>query len=332
MIKTVERLDISGIDSTIATSHKPQAHVTVLVVTFNRRILLMRCLAAIAGQTRPPERILIVDNASTDGTRDFLQSEGWLQRQNVELLALDDNTGGAGGFSAGLKHAVENGADWVWMMDDDAEPQPDALEKLTDRSLTPENLYGSVAVFCDRLSWPMMPHNGKSKDSIAYVHAFEKLPYELDVQFIPFLGILVNTALVKRIGLPDAGFFLAADDVDYCMRAREAGAKILLVGASRITHPASERYRLQLPGRPFYLLKLAPWKRYYDVRNRIFVARRHYGAALWYKTIPSSFLRLMVTLWHEDKRYQQIKAFCAGMIDGLWERKGKRHEKWGIRP
>jgi GT2 family glycosyltransferase len=313
-------------------SSSSESHVTALVVTFNRRVLLMRCLSALAGQSRLPNRILVIDNASTDGTRDLLQSEGWLGRQNFELLTLSDNTGGAGGFSFGLKHAVENGADWVWMMDDDAEPQPDALEKLTSRSLVPENLYGSVAVLGDKLSWPMMPDNGKSEDAVYRVRDFEKWPEELGVQFIPFLGILVNNALVKRIGLPDAGFFLAADDVEYCMRAREAGAKILLIGSSRITHPASERYRLWLPFLEFYSLKLAPWKRYYDVRNRIFVARRYYGAALWYKTIPGSFLRLIATLWHEDRRYQQIKAFCAGMIDGLLEQKGKRHEKWGIRP
>jgi GT2 family glycosyltransferase len=165
-----------------------------------------------------------------------------------------------------------------------------------------------------------------------HVRDFEKWPEDLNVQFIPFLGILANTALVTRIGLPDAGFFLAADDVEYCMRAREAGAKILLIGSSRITHPASERYRLWLPFLEFYSLKLAPWKRYYDVRNRIFVARRYYGATLWYKTIPGYFLRLIATLWHEDRRYQQIKAFCAGMIDGLLGRKDKQHEKWGIRP
>jgi GT2 family glycosyltransferase len=309
-----------------------ESRVTALVVTFNRRTLLMQCLFALTRQNRRPDRILIVDNASTDGTRDLLQSEGWLQRQDVELLALNDNTGGAGGFSAGLKHAMENGADWVWMMDDDAKPQPDALEKLTRRSLAPGNLYGSVAVLDDKLSWPMVPNHGKSEDTVYRIRDFEKLPEELDVQFIPFLGILVNTALVKRIGLPDADFFLAADDVEYCLRARKAGAKILLVGSSRITHPASERYRLWLPGREFYSLKLAPWKRYYDVRNRIFVARRYYGAALWYQTIPGSFLRLIATLWHEDRRYQQIKAFCAGMIDGLLGLKGRRQEKWGIRP
>lgn len=302
--------------------------ITSIVVTYNRKMLLTRCLNALSNQTRKPDRILIVDNASSDGTRELLNSEGWLQRLDIELLALDDNTGGAGGFATGLEHAMEAGTDWAWMMDDDAEPHPDALQRLTDRPLSPDNLYGSVAVLNGKLSWPMMPMGGKPRDAI---YDQDRLAEETDVQFLPFLGILVSSGIVKRIGLPDAGFFLAADDVDYCMRARTAGAKVILVGSSHITHPASERYRLWLPGREFYSLKLAPWKRYYDVRNRIFVARNHYGAKLWYSTVPGSFLRLFATLWHEDRRLSQIKAFGAGMIDGLLGRKGRRHEFWGIK-
>lgn len=301
--------------------------VAVVVVTFNRKELLQVCLQAIVAQTRRPDRIVIVDNASTDGTRDMLSEQGWLARGDTELLALRENTGGAGGFAAGIGHAAGNGTDWIWVMDDDAQPHPDALAELVAVDPDPGNLYGSVAVTGDRLSWPMMPMDGSWRDTI---HLVAGLPERVDVQFIPFLGLLIGAALVKRIGLPDPDFFIAADDVDYCLRARKAGCRIVLVGRSRIEHPASERYHVPLPWRPFYSLRLSPWKRYYDVRNRIFVARNHYGAALYYSTIPGSFLCLFATLWHERDRPAQIKAFVAGMYDGLLGRKGCRHRKWGI--
>lgn len=304
-------------------------HFTALVVTYNRKQLLQRCLEALWHQTRRPDRIIVVDNASSDGTPDMLRSAGWLTRPGFEILVQPCNVGGAGGFAAGMAHAVQSGGDWLWLMDDDAVPHPQALQKLNDIALDGNNVYGSVALSGERLSWPMLGINGTCGDTI-YTKA--DLPDVACVQFIPFLGLLVSRDLIRRIGVPDPGFFIAADDVDYCFRARSAGANIILVGQSWIEHPASERYCLPLPWRPFYSLKLVPWKRYYDVRNRILVAKNHYGLATYYKTVPGSFLRLLATLIYERDRIRQIWAFIAGLIDGLLGKKGRRHEAWGLRP
>jgi GT2 family glycosyltransferase len=273
--------------------------------------------------------VLVVDNASTDSTREWLA--GWLPTNlpQAKLLALNDNVGGAGGFAEGLRTAVADGADWVWMMDDDAEPHPDALERLLDRPLDTATLYTSAAVCGDVLSWPLRGETARSEETIFRTR---DLPEELVVRYTPFLGILVSAELVRRIGYPDAGFFLASDDTDYCYRAIRAGAKIVLAGKSLIEHPASERYRLWLPGREFYTLRLPPWKRYYDVRNRLFLAKNHFGLAAYYSTLPASFLRLFATLLNERRRWAQIWAFIAGTVDGLLGRKGRRHELWGIRP
>lgn len=301
--------------------------VTAVVVTYNRRVLLERCLLALSSQSQPPDHVLVIDNASSDGTSDWLSQ--WLPTHvpNGSVVRLGENLGGAGGFAIGLRHAVASGADWAWMMDDDAEPHRDALQRLLDRELDPANIYGSVATQGAQLSWPMTPTDIPAGDGL---HHVDELPDEIAVQFVPFLGALISSKLAAEIGFPDPGFFIAADDVDYCMRARQHGAKVLLVGASRIEHPISQRYRFWLPGRKFYSLRLPPWKRYYDVRNRIFVARAHYGLALYYSTIPGSILRLLATLWHEERRWQQIKAFYAGMIDGLMGRTGRRHQNWGL--
>lgn len=303
--------------------------ITAVVVTFNRRNLLERCLTALKQQSCAPRRIVVVDNASTDSTQEWLAD--WLPSNlpQAKLLALTQNLGGAGGFAEGLRTAVAEGADWVWMMDDDAAPHPDALERLLDRSLNPLNLYTSAAVFGEVLAWPLRGEAARSEETIFRT---QDLPKELSVRYAPFLGILVSAALVQRIGYPDAEFFLASDDTDYCYRAISAGAKVVLAGDSRIEHPASERYRLWLPGREFYTLRLPPWKRYYDVRNRLVLAKIHFGLSAYYSTLPASFLRLFATLLNERRRWAQVWAFIAGTVDGLLGRMGRRHDLWGIRP
>src|SRR3546814_7026153 len=94
------------------------------------------------------------------------------------------------------------------------------------------------------------------------------LPARLEFEFVPFLGMLVSRELIAKIGVPDPGFFIAKDDVEYCFRARQAGARIELVAASRIEHPAAQHYTLKLPGITFKTLRLSGWKRYYSTRNR----------------------------------------------------------------
>lgn len=90
--------------------------------------------------------VLIVDNASTDGTEDNLISSGLLNNEKIHYIKLDENTGGAGGFHYGLKYACKKGWRWFWIMDDDAEPHHDALEKLVALSNDKNSIYGSAAV------------------------------------------------------------------------------------------------------------------------------------------------------------------------------------------
>ena len=301
--------------------------ITAIIVTYNRKKLLERCLSAITTQTRRPDAVLVIDNASTDGTPAWLHKWMPLHLPQATLIALDQNTGGAGGFAAGMKLAFENGAEWVWMMDDDAEPHPEALEQLMRVATDPSHVYGSLAVCGDETSWLTTVLN----PPLGEVERPEDVPEHAEVQSLPFLGFLIHRDLVARIGLPDTGYFIAADDVEYCVRAQRAGAKIIMASRSRIEHPKSRPYKVKVLGRTLTCLALPPWKRYYDTRNRLLIARKHYGIKLFTQTIPGSLVRLLASLWQEPDRPAQLRAFCAGFWDGLWGIKGKRHEKWGIK-
>ncbi|MHA3056496.1 glycosyltransferase [Acinetobacter sp. ANC 5584] len=296
----------------------------VVVVTFNRKQLLLQCLQALSAQTQQPSKILIVDNASTDGTIETIQQNGWLEQPNIQLIALKENTGGAGGFATGMQYAFEQGADYVWMMDDDAMPHPTALEEIMQHA-TPEHIYGSLAVNRQDTAWAttLLAENKT-------VHLKNQIPELAEVQSLPFLGFLTSKEIYQNIGLPDASYFIAADDVEYCMRAQYAGHKIFICGQSQIEHPKSDRYEFNFLGKKITCLNLVAWKRYYDTRNRLLIAKKYYGFKYYTQTIPASFIRLFAALLNEKNRLKQVKAFFAGFYDAVFCNTGKRHDQWDL--
>lgn len=298
--------------------------VHLLIVTFNRKELLLQCLQALSLQIQQPSKILIVDNASIDGTIETLQQNGWLEQPNIQLIALKENTGGAGGFATGMQYAFEQGADYVWMMDDDAVPHPTALEEIMQHA-TPEHIYGSLAVNGDDTAWAttLLAENKT-------VHLKNQVSRLVEVQSLPFLGFLTSKEIYQKIGLPNASYFIAADDTEYCMRAQHAGHKIFICGQSQIEHPKAQHQKIKILTKTINYVSLPAWKRYYDTRNRIFIAKKYFGFKLYYQTLPSLLFRLFISLATEQKKYQQLKAYFWGIYDGLLSKSGKRHEQRGM--
>ena len=298
--------------------------VVVVIVTYNRKELLVNCLEAIANQSYDYESIILVDNASTDGTIEFLESKKILENPKLVLLKQTENTGGAGGFSAGMKYAFESGADYVWMMDDDAVPHRTALEQLM-KYATPNHIYGSLAVNGEDTAWTttLLPQSET-------VDSKNLIPEISEVQSLPFLGYLTSKEIFDKLGLPDTSYFIAADDVEYCLRAQKSGFKTYICGQSYIEHPKSDRYPFNLFGKKLICLKLVPWKRYYDTRNRLLIARKYYGVKAFTQTLPASFVRLFAALINEPNRVMQIKAFFAGVYDALLKNTGRRHDYWKL--
>ncbi|MCX7513741.1 glycosyltransferase [Frateuria hangzhouensis] len=299
-----------------------------VVVTFNRRELLLQCLDALVSQTLPPTTIIVVDNASTDGSEEAIGAYCTKYPRKFVYLRLEQNIGGAGGFAIGVSKAMELDCDWLWLMDDDAIPLPDALASLHRASPTPENVYASIACRGNELSWSVnliaAPGELQAADRV------DELPSIAEVAFLPFLGFLVHSNLVAAIGVPDSEYFISADDVEYSLRARAAGARLFLVKASRIGHPIARVEYRNILGHRLAYLSLPPWRRYYDTRNRLLVARTHYGIRFWTEAVPGTFARLFLALWLEADRWIQAKAIMAGCLDGICGTRGIRHRYWRL--
>ena len=189
--------------------------IAAVIVTFNRKALAIECLKGMLGQSRMPDHVFIIDNASTDDTPEVLSATGILGREDVTYFRTETNLGGAGGFHQGMKLAYEAGYDWIWIMDDDVEPLPSALERMLgfadiSRCIQPGRMYAHG----ERVDWDQTfdPSTG-----IKSFHKDTRLKYrpwkEVDVGC--FEGMLIAREIVDRIGLPDPRFFLVHDDSIY---------------------------------------------------------------------------------------------------------------------
>ena len=234
-----------------------------MIVTRDRLELLQQCLAALAAQTRRPDRVLVVDNASSDGTA------AWLAGQDVDVLRLDENGGGAGGFHAGLRAAVDGGAEWAWLMDDDTIPRPGALAALLDADAPGTVLRASVAVWRDGRLHPMnVP--GFERDRVAPLvdgAARRVLP----LRTATFVSLLVHRDAVERFGLPDASFFIWSDDLEYTARVTRGGGAAVLVADSVVEHRTKE---------PHTAVTAAGERFYFHVRNTLYMVRGRSWSAL----------------------------------------------------
>ncbi|WP_353948976.1 glycosyltransferase family 2 protein [Sporolactobacillus sp. Y61] len=194
--------------------------ICAVVVTFNRLDLLKICLNALKKQTRILDEILIIDNHSTDGTTEFLK-ETYSEDQKVEILYLKDNLGGAGGFETGIRHAYQENFDWLWVMDDDAEPESTCLEALLKYNSRSIGLLAPVII--NKKSKKVQNyHHKRLNDSLTkdiYISNDEIRSHsiiELDAN--AFVGPLISHSAIERIGFPRGDFFIWLDDTEYTYR------------------------------------------------------------------------------------------------------------------
>jgi GT2 family glycosyltransferase len=241
-------------------------------------------------QTVALHGIVVVDNASDAQTEALLKREPALT-----VLRLEQNTGGSGGFAAGIERALRMGPDWIWLLDDDVVVQDTALEKLLHAPSGIDYDMEDLAVLCSAVEegGRLAPMHRRYFDAatlrerVVPLREYRHPAIEIDIA--SFVGFLVRTAAVRRVGLPDARFFLAYDDTEFSLRLKRAGYKLWLLPGSRADH------RRQLNAR----LRHGPFaeKHYYNLRNRFIVYRKFGGEApiwRWWSPLVQSLLLLAV--------------------------------------
>jgi len=247
--------------------------VAAIVVTYNRKELLIECLEGLRTQSRPLDRIFIIDNASTDGTSELLRERGFMADSRFEYVCMQGNTGGAGGFHAGVKRAFEAGYDCFWLMDDDVEPYSEGLESLLKyrkdsgcvhgRRRNPD---GSAFPWGDRFhpSTVTMTQIGDP------LFTMNQEVQEINVGC--FEGMLIGREVVAKIGFPDPEFFIGMDDTFYGYLASHV-TRVLYVNVFSLRRKRSLALTSSGGWRRRTLCRLSPLALYYAHRNRFLIAR-----------------------------------------------------------
>lgn len=251
--------------------------VAAVILTHNRCALLARCLDAVLAQSHPPAIVLVVDNASIDGTAALMRTRVAARPAAVCHIRSERNLGAAGGYRLGVERALaENALDWVWMMDDDGLPaDPLCLTRLLRAARQHgAGLAAPLVLDADapeRLAFPVR-RGGRTLFGAAEAAALGPMRGFAHL----FNGALVSRTTFERIGLPDTRLVMRGDEVEFLHRARRAGVGVVLDTEARFLHPGSApEIHPILFGLFYAVVPLSAAKRFYTFRNRGHIFRTY---------------------------------------------------------
>lgn len=270
--------------------------VCAVVVTYNRKELLLECLGALKKQTNPLDAIYLVDNSSMDGTLHILKENNYINEippedlQNswektfiiknlidendlkVHYVRMHENAGGAGGFHEGVKRAYEKGYDWLWLMDDDTVVSPNSLEILLNKI---KFLDEKIGFICSKVMW-----NNKKIHLMNIPHIeplINDIPFNkyddqniLLVNKASFVSILLKKEVITNLGLPLKEFFIWGDDVEYTSRITNNSYLGIYAKDSIVYHKTNTNYSANILNDNVENL----WKYSFGIRNNLYMVKK----------------------------------------------------------
>lgn len=244
----------------------------VVIVTHNRLKLLKECLEHVENQTAAAARIIVVDNASEDGTTQYLREKG-IADARYAIIECAQNIGGAGGFEKGIEFvhraADKEQTDCVLLMDDDAILNVDYMEKVLAERRTSGSYHAFAGTVESSGVIDIWHRRRKVKNGIRQklcpVSDYEKEVFECDI--VSFCGMVVDMDVINKVGLPCGEYFIWNDDVEYSLRINKF-TKFLVIPSARLNHKTAKRKK-EYPHRRY------DWHEYYGIRNRLLYVRKH---------------------------------------------------------
>jgi glycosyltransferase involved in cell wall biosynthesis len=272
--------------------------VAAVFATMNRSSTAVACLNALAGQSRPPDLVVIADNASSDTTVSDLSLANDLPFELI-VHRLEHNLGNAGGVKAAMELAFSKGANAVWILDDDSWPRRTALSVLIAGTWNPMVCLHSIQIDpkTGKLSWPLQIHDGHEGWRMAWSPA--DFPQEQEIRSrITWTGALLPREVWEATGPVNGELFIRGEDEEYPLRMELAGFPQFAVVGSILDHPGPENIVIWnfLGKRLFFECGLVDWKLFYKVRNMVWLQRVYHGNA---KSIAMAAAYVLASIWYD---------------------------------
>jgi hypothetical protein len=294
--------------------------VTAVILNTNRRQDTLACLQSLKNSDYPNLKLLVLDNASSDGSVEAIRERFPL----VSLFELPQNRGYAGNNNIGIKLAVERGSDWIFIINEDTVFEPETVSRLIQAAQSDPSVgivgpmvyhhdepgvIQSAGGILDR-NW-RSTHRGQNEADRGQYSRNEK------VDWISGCALLVRSEVVRSIGVLDERFFYYWEETEWCLRARLHGWKILFVPGAKITHKGVQRdYR---PGSNVT---------YYWTRNWLLTLAKHHAPFHAWMSACVWILRNLIT-WTLKPGWQSKEGHRQAIISGTVDFIAKR---WGMRP
>lgn len=217
--------------SNAANTRSP--HVSCVVINWNGWRDTIACLESLVSQDYPELKILVVDNASTDDSVQRIRAAF----PRVRVLQAEENRGFAAGSNLGIRCALEHGAEFVWLLNNDILAPQNTLRKLVDAAADPSvGIVGTVLKYLDHPETIQAWGGGSVVPWTGYARHFHG-PARLDQRsFLTFASVLLRGEMLKQVGLLDEGYFMYFEDSDLCFRARGAGWRLAVAGETAVLH------------------------------------------------------------------------------------------------
>lgn len=286
--------------------------ITAIILTYNRKDMLVRCLEGVMSQKAATD-IIVVDNGSTDGTSGmFTGPDAIYTNKKIHYYNSGMNIGCAGGFSYGIRKAAELGYDLVWLMDDDCVPSDAALSEMLKYA---EQYEGTLGFLSSKVLWKdgsVSLMNVQRRTLVRNV--IDMSPAVIPVVMASFASLLIPMTVIKDVGLPYRDFFIWTDDWEYTRRI-SLKYPCVMIPSSEVTHYIAANSKADISS-------AAPDRlhRYrYLYRNDVVLYRREGIRGVLYESVrlPLHITRILLSDLDKKEKRKRIGILIGGTLEGL---------------